>query len=534
MKSFYHNGLHTAPYPTHNQGNPLSEHIIGRVSLAKLEKCIISVLFLICSFTGCLTHAQAKEINLVFASDMPIIDDEQHGDYAELANFLAQKRADSRSTFFLFGGGSIGPSPMSTFDRGSHIIDVLNSLEPDAMGVTKREFSYFEDELSQRSYEAAFPIVASNLFDPITGGNLDGLTDSIIVSKGGIKLGIISIINQEVVSEYLLERLMVLAPRQALIDSANAVREQGADLVVLLYSDPFDFIQNALDSAVIDLAIFFDPHFNLTHFTDLPQHPNSIASIKLGDVLDITVSINKGASNQVNASWREISLSNFKPFPTVEAQISEYTARLDRLLNQRIGTFNTRLDTTRPSVRSRESAFGNMLTDAIKKYAAADIAIINGGVIRGEKRYSKGDEITRRDIALELPFRSHINVIEVSGAQILAALENGFSEIEELRGRFPQVSGLQIEYDSSAPAGNRVLSVTFDGEPLSASQTFRLATSDYIASGGDGYDMLKDTKKINMNTRATPLISDILVNEILSEGVLSPRIEGRLVNKAND
>lgn len=502
--------------------------------MTRFDRYLIPVLLLICLNAAPVAFAQGKQIHLLFAADMPLIDDQRHGDYAELATFLAQMRAQSTSTFFLFGGGSIGPSPMSTFDRGSHIIDVLNSLEPDAMGVTKREFSYFEDELSQRSYEAAFPIVASNLFDPITGGNLDGLVDNVIVSKSGVKLGVVSIINQEVVSEYLLERLQVLAPREALIRTADNLRERGADVVVLLYSDPFDFIQASLESSTIDLAIFYDPHFNLTQFTQLPEHSNSISSIKLGDVLDITVTFDKNSANKVSTKAREVNLAQFAPNPIVDKQIAGYTARLDRLLNEKIGTLNTRLDTTRPTVRSRESAFANLLADALKKFAGADIAMINGGVIRGEKRYSRGYDMSRRDIALELPFRSHVNIIEVSGAQVLAALENGFSEISELRGRFPHVSGMHIEYDSSAPPGNRVISVEVNGSPLLANQILRLATSDYLASGGDGYTMFQGAKQIQTNTRTGPLISDILINEILSEGDISPRVEGRLVNRAND
>ncbi len=66
---------------------------------------------------------------------------------------------------------------------GSHIIDILNSLEPDVMGVTKREFSFYEDELSLRSYEAAFPLVASNVIDNRMGRSPDGLHTSVSVEK---------------------------------------------------------------------------------------------------------------------------------------------------------------------------------------------------------------------------------------------------------------------------------------------------------------------------------------------------------------
>lgn len=478
--------------------------------------------------------AVSQQVNLIFAADMPLINDQQNGDFAELATLIKTRRAESTPTFFLFGGGSIGPSPMSTFDRGSHIIDILNSLEPDAMSVTKREFSYFEDELSQRSYEAAFPIVASNVFDHITGENLDGLTSSVIIEKGGIKLGVMSIINQEVVSEYLLERVQVLSPEKALISTAKQLRERGADIVLLTYSDPFEFIQSSLENKIIDVAIFSDPHFILTQFTQLAEHPNSITNIKLGYAIEISLVLDPSEQNSVKATSQEFMLKDFEAEPVIFKQVDGYSTRLDRLLNETIGELDTRLDTTRPTVRSRESAFANLLTDALRNYANADIAMLNGGVIRGEKRYSKGYSISRRDIAIELPFRSHVNIIEVTGSQILAGLENGFSEIQELRGRFPHVSGLVVEYDSSAAPGNRVRTVKYQGSPLQPDQVFKLVTSDYIASGGDGYDVFSEAKQVQLKSRVPPLISDILINEILSEGVVSPRVEGRLVDIADD
>lgn len=465
---------------------------------------------------------------------MPLIGDQQNGDYAELASFLRQKRAQPETTFFLFGGGSIGPSPMSAFDRGSHIIDVLNSLEPDAMGTTKREFSYFEDELSQRSYEAAFPIVASNVFDPITGGNLDGLTDTAIISKGGIKLGIVSLITQEVVREYLLERVQVLAPQQALVNSAKRLRDQGADIVVLLYANPLGFIDQALTSSIIDVAIFSDPHFDLASHGDLPAHQNSLALVSPGDVLDINLSWEDNGQAEINVESRELPLKQYSPDSIVNEQINGYTARLNRLLNEEIGEFTTKLDTTRPTVRTKESAFGNLLADSLREFMGTDIALINGGVIRGEKRYSKGDKISRRDIALELPFRSRVVVLEVTGAQLITALENGLSQIREQKGRFPQIAGLTVEYDSNAAPGSRIISVLYKNQRLRPSQLLTLATSDYLASGGDGYVSLRQAKQVNSSNRIAPLLADVLVNKIRSQRLVAPRTEGRLVNKASD
>ena len=57
-------------------------------------------------------------------------------------------------------------------------------------------------------------------------------------------------------------------------------------------------------------------------------------------------------------------------------------------------------------------------------------------------------------------------LIELSGADLLAALENGVSQIEGTAGRFPQVSGMTCRYAASRPAGSRIVAVEFSGAPL--------------------------------------------------------------------
>nr|WP_253816718.1 5'-nucleotidase [Myxococcus xanthus] len=73
-------------------------------------------------------------------------------------------------------------------------------------------------------------------------------------------------------------------------------------------------------------------------------------------------------------------------------------------------------------------------------------------------------------------------------------MENGVSlSREDSRpGRFPQVSGLEFTFDSDRPAGQRVLGVTVGGRPLDKAATYRLATLSFLASGKDGYDMLRN------------------------------------------
>jgi len=68
-----------------------------------------------------------------------------------------------------------------------------------------------------------------------------------------------------------------------------------------------------------------------------------------------------------------------------------------------------------------------------------------------------------------------------SGADILAALENGLKSAPGATGRFPQVSELKVVYDLSRKAGSRVVSVKVNGVDLDPAASYKLATNDYMA-----------------------------------------------------
>lgn len=493
----------------------------------------------VCMFmglSGLLSTGQAmaaeRQARLIFTAELPRILETEQGDYAELATIVKTNRQQSIPTFFLFGGDSLGPSTLASFDRGSHIIDILNLLEPDAMGVAKREFSFFEDELSLRSYEASFPVVASNLFDPITGANLDGLESSVIVQQGDVRLGVIAVLSPTAAEQYPLKRVMITAPEDAVREQAILLRQAGAELIVLLYSANFEFVDSLIQQRVIDVALRKNELFRLTK-TELPKTlPANINLSAPGEVAVVNLTWQAGAPETLKIQPDFQQLAKQTADPAVLKVVKSHAARLEQLLGETIGTTSVELDTGRRLVRSQENAMANLVVDAMIWHTGADIALVNAGNIRGEKHYPAGTVLTRRDIAMELPYRNQVILVEVTGKQLVAALENGLSELELLRGRFAHVSGLQMEFDPSLPVGKRVLSVMIKGQPLVPKQTYKLATFDYLAQGGDGYKALVDLPQLNYSNQMNKLIAEVVVDFIKQQKTIAPVVEGRLVNRA--
>ena len=492
---------------------------------------------MVCLIASCFSDkaiGEEQQAKLIFAAEMRLIDDKLHGDYPELAGLLNEVKKQQQPTFFFFGGGSLGPSPMSAFDRGSHIIDILNTLEPDAMAASKREFSYFEEELSLRSYEAAFPIIASNLTKFSTGRNLDGLVDHLLIEKGGVKLGVISILEPTIIKEYLLTSVHIADPKQAIIDKAQEIRELGADFVVLIPSANFPFINQLLEQGVIDLSLMADPHFELVTDNTSNYHPNNVLINQAGVAVELTLTWDDEEKNNLLLEVEQHEFKSLPIDPKTQMQVADYSQRLDRLLGGQVGILTSSMDTRRKVVRSEESAFANFVADSLRAFFHTDLAIINGGVIRGEQVYKPKTILTRRDIAKELPFRSRIVVIQAKGSAIVEAMENGLSMIEASKGRFLHLSGAKAEFDSSAPPGQRLKALFIDGKQVNKDKVYTIATSDYLASGGDDFTMLKKAKVVELNTKVSPLLSEVVINHIRQQREISPELEGRLVDLAKD
>ena len=167
------------------------------------------------------------------------------------------------------------------------------------------------------------------------------------------------------------------------------------------------------------------------------------------------------------------------------------------------------------------------MADAIRAAVGADVALTNGGGIRADRTYEPGTVLTRRDIQSELPFGNKTILIEVSGADLRAALEHGVSAVEDGGGRFPHVSGLSFSYDATRPAGERVTEVTVGGAPLDDAATFKLATNDFIGKGGDGYAVFIDKPRI-IDANAASLMAHQVIDHIAAAGTIAPAVEGRI------
>ncbi|MBB6209313.1 bifunctional metallophosphatase/5'-nucleotidase [Novispirillum itersonii] len=480
-----------------------------------------------------------QAVKLFYLSNMPEIFPAQgEPGLARAAAVLADLRRGPVPVHFIHGGDSLAPSALAAFDYGAHMIDLLNAMEPTAMAIGKREYSFGLDELILRSAEANFPMIASNVTDTRFGRQPEGLKESLLLDLGGFTLGLIGTVNPSLTYKYNVPTVRVESVTEAIRRRAADLRRRGATIVVALTESR---IETDRDDHP-DEALVRDGSVDM--LIEAVSDENSITPLgegllvrnggDTGPVAVLTLQPRRRADRTLRGclcSGELVPLDTVKPDPEIQRLITSYTGRLSSLLDTPVGVSSTPLETGRDIVRSRETAFGNLVADGMRHVLGAEVAIANGGSIRGNRQYPAGVTLTRRHIQAELPFREHVGLYAVTGAQILGALENGLSQLEDRSGRFLHVSNMVVRFNSAAPAGQRVVSVEVMGKPLDPQRSYKVAITRFVAEGGDQFSMLAGAPRLSHDVNRR-LQWEVLSEYISSRGTVAPAVEGRLIDLA--
>jgi 2',3'-cyclic-nucleotide 2'-phosphodiesterase (5'-nucleotidase family) len=200
----------------------------------------------------------------------------------------------------------------------------------------------------------------------------------------------------------------------------------------------------------------------------------------------VLISAEDVADPSKNEYAKMLGITEVTPDPQVTAYIESQKARLEEITTEVVAYTPVFLDGERNNVRTKPTNLGNMIAQAMVEATGADVAFTNGGGIRAS--IPAGD-VTRGDIITVLPFNNTVVVIEVTGQDIYDALEWGYSRLPESNGGFPQTANMGIVYSRFSDPGNRIKRVLINGKVVDRNATYRLATNDFMAAGGDGYTM---------------------------------------------
>ena len=188
-----------------------------------------------------------------------------------------------------------------------------------------------------------------------------------------------------------------------------------------------------------------------------------------------------------------------------------------------IGETEISLNGARQHVRTQETNLGNLVCDIIRENTGADIALYNGGGIRDSADLG---EITLETSMAILAFDNEVVTLEMTGQQVLDALEHGLHGYPEVVGGFLQVSGLRFYFDPSKDPNNRVEKVIVGGQEIRPNKTYTVATNEFLAAGGDEFSMMKEAKQLKTFEHTD---QKMFIRYIQQNSPLFPVVEGRIV-----
>jgi 5'-nucleotidase / UDP-sugar diphosphatase len=467
--------------------------------------------------------------------------DEKAGGAVFLDAKIRSLRADPAvPTLLLAAGDMIQGDNWANLFQGRSVIELMNAMAFDGMVMGNHELDFGQAVLKERIGEAAFPVLAANV------QGLPELKPFMVKELGGVRVAVIGLVTERTPTSTHPANavgLTFLSPRATLETYLPELRK-AADVVIVLTHLGHDG-DRWLAGQVPGVDAVIGGHSH-TRVTDPPRIGNTLVLQawehgKALGVLDLT--LEDGRVTASSARLIEVKPEGPPPAGPVAALVDRYSQQLDAVLSEVVG--RTRVPLNGADVRFRETNFGNLVADVVRRTAGAEVALINGGSIR--KSIRKGP-IRLKDIYSALPFNNYVVAFRLRGDQLQAALEHGVAGVELRDGAFPQISGMAVTYDPSAPPGRRIKRISVGGRALEPGRMYTVATNDFVAAGGDGYKVFGEVisaedllypaaagrpgAKLVYND-AGRWLRDLVAETIRTNREIRPVLESRIVEVSN-
>ncbi|PRO66992.1 5'-nucleotidase C-terminal domain-containing protein [Alkalicoccus urumqiensis] len=502
--------------------------------------------------------------------------------YPQMITAVNELRSDYPDALLLEAGDIFSGTLYFNEFRGLDAAAFMSMMEYDAFVPGNHEFDLGDDDgfhpdLAAFFEAGGFPIVASNL-DFSADPNFDGMQPGGITSDpedGSIYDGIIKEVDGEEVGIFGLDTEDTVNISSAgvvefddIFDTAERMvsefEDAGVDKIIALthlgYDTRSDFgndVELAENVDGIDIIVGGHSHTEIeppdvitrdadgnlkepTVIAQAGEYGNNLGEIQV--LFD-----DDGVVNKYAARGELHPIEEFDADPAAAEMLVPYTEAIEELQNQETGITageafpNPRLgddgnDGT--SVRNSETALGNLISDAYLYEARqlnpeVDIALQNAGGIRTSL---DAGPVTTGELISILPFGNRLSIMELTGAEILAALEHSVRNVPDESGGFLQVAGMCFTFDSSRPAGERVLEAEIDRNGdhsmIMPNETYLVATNNFTAAGGDGFDMFAQANEDGRVSLIGKTDWEILRDYALLYETITPQVQERITNIA--
>ena len=443
--------------------------------------------------------------------------------YASVAALKDAYEAAGAQVLLMDAGDFIQGSTSVNVSQGANAVELMNMAGYDVATTGNHEFDYGYANLKTLMEQAEFPILAANAFT--AEGELAMDEANTTFQLGDVTVGVFGLATPETATKAhpaKLEGVTFLA-EEDLFDCAqeqvDELTAEGCDYIICLGhlgidaestgNRSIDLLEN-----VTGIDVFIDGHSHseqadIAEVTDGTGMVGDTILTSTGTKLDNIGVVDIAADGTIDATTIPMedvtATEGFTPDQAIADRVAEINAQIEEEMGVVIGTSEVNLNGVKEEVRAGETNLGDLVTDAMLWQAgldneAVDAAITNGGGIRAS--ISAGD-ITKQFVNDVLPFGNTLYVIELTGAELLEALEASTFVTPEPEGGFPQVAGMEFVVNTGADfdAGelypgttfhepnsiNRVSILTVGGDAFDVNATYTIVTNDFMAAGGDTY-----------------------------------------------
>jgi 2',3'-cyclic-nucleotide 2'-phosphodiesterase (5'-nucleotidase family) len=477
-----------------------------------------------------------KTLNIIYTNDihgtiLPIEDKKKFpageglGGVSCMATVIRKLKEETEGNNLLLDGGDFAQgSYESSLTRGKTMIEVMNNLGYDAIEIGNHEFDWSRKALEDMVGESKCPVLGGNVINEHER-LLNGIVPYTIKEVNGLKVGIIGIITpetKEIASPKNVEGLEFLNQKETVEKYISELRGKGVDLITVL-SHCGDKEDEKLAKEVRGIDIIVGGHSHTA--MEEAKKINDTIIVQSGShskfVGNLQINIDSQSKKILSCNNKLIAVTNqtITPDPQVEKIIAPVVEEGGKKKSEVMGI--TEVALTHDRSRVTESIMGNVLTDSMREATGAVVAVMNSGGIRSQ---IKKGQITFGDLYRVLPFDDVIVSMDLTGNDIKALMENSASRI---KGNL-HISGMTVDIDPLKASGERVSNIKIQGKPLDYNSTYRMATGDFLARGGDWYDTFKNSKNVKYHNK---MIIDVLKDYVKSHSPLTPdtaKIEGRL------
>ena len=532
-----------------------------------------------CSFVAFAEGGETRpDIVILFTSDVHCGIDQGFG-YAGLEQIRDGLVAQGNVVILVDDGDNIQGEPIGTMTKGEALVELMNEAGYEIAIPGNHEFDYGREQFLSLTEKAKFQYISCNF-------NKDGelvFEPYVIKELGGAKVAFVGVTTPKTLTSSTPKYFQnekgefvygffqdetgegVYKAVQKAVDDARA---DGAEYVIVLghmgneeECRPWTYADVIENTTGIDA--FLDGHSHDTEQVTMKNKDGedvirSACGTKLACVGycriagdgKITAGVYKW--NNDTSAPELLGITN-----DMSKAVDKASNALNEKLKEVVATTQVKLTINDPEavdengkpirmVRRAETNLGDLCADAYRAQSGADIAFVNGGGVR--VNIEAGD-ITLNDILKVHPFGNAMCVIEVTGQQILDALEWGARPVPGENGGFLQVSGLTYEIhtyidtpckqdENTLFAGiegeRRVQNVLVNGKPIDPKATYTLASHDYmLLNQGDGYSMFGGCKLLQDRVKLdNQVLIDYIVDTLggtVGEQYDNPYGEGRIV-----